>query len=47
MMRNGKPIGVLSWRTDKVGIITTWENICLRELDKRWARLMGLEGNHG
>jgi hypothetical protein len=47
MMRNGRPIGVLSWRTRKIGIVTSWENICLRELDKRWAVLMGTEENHG
>jgi hypothetical protein len=41
MMRNGRPIGVLSWKTDKVGIITSWEAIWLRAFDERWALLMG------
>lgn len=47
MMRNGKPIEILSWRTGKVGIVTSWGNICLRELDNRWALLVGTEENHG
>jgi len=44
MMRNGRPIGVLSWKTNRVGIITSWEAIWLRAFDQRWALLMGPDG---